>query len=153
MYQLQENFENESEPIEIEAQISHSILISKCTKTTIIVRGKANAVTVENTTRLSLIVDSLVSSVDAVKSQNFAVQVMGTVPTIMLDQIDNAQIYFSKDSIATQVFHSKSDGINLNVLAGDEEEDFKEVALPSQICSYFDAKKGELVNEIVSHAG
>jgi adenylyl cyclase-associated protein len=109
---------------------------------------------VENTTRLSLIVESLVSSVDAVKSANFALQVMGTVPTILLDQIDNAQIYFSKESMATRVFHSKSDGINLNVLhAGEEDEEYKELALPSQMCSYFDAEKGDLVNEIVAHAG
>jgi adenylyl cyclase-associated protein len=109
-------------------------------------------VTVENTSRLSLIVDSLVSTVDAVKSANFALQIMGVVPTVMLDQIDNAQIYFSKDSMATKVFHSKSDGINLNIISG-EEEDYKEVALPSQICSYYDEKKGDLVNEIVAHAG
>jgi adenylyl cyclase-associated protein len=109
-------------------------------------------VTIENTARLSLIVDSLVSSVDVVKSTNFALQVLGAVPTVMLDQIDNAQIYFSKDSIATKVFHSKSDGINLNVLGG-EDEDYKELALPAQICSYFDEKKGDIVNEIVAHAG
>lgn len=108
--------------------------------------------TVENSQRLSLVVDSLVSTVDAVKSSNFALQVLGTIPTIMLDQIDGAQIYLSKESIATRLFSSKSAGINLNVLSGDEE-DYKEVPLPGQICSYFDDKKGELINEIVDHAG
>ncbi|KAK3944800.1 adenylyl cyclase-associated protein [Diplogelasinospora grovesii] len=147
-----ENFEKEAQPIEIEASIAHSILISKCTNTTIIIRGKANAVTVENTNRLSLVVDSLVSTVDAVKSQNFALQVMGTIPTVMMDQIDGAQIYFSKESTSTRVFSSKSAGINLNVIAG-EDGDYKEVPLPSQICSYYDEEKGDLVNEIVSHAG
>ncbi|KAK1755961.1 adenylyl cyclase-associated protein [Echria macrotheca] len=148
-----ENFEKEGQPIEIEASIAHSILISKCTNTTIIVRGKANAVTVENTNRLSLVVDSLVSTVDAVKSQNFALQVLGTLPTVMLDQIDGAQIYFSKESTSTRVFTSKSAGVNLNVLAKEGDEDYKEVPLPSQICSYFDQKRGDLVNEIVSHCG
>ena len=108
--------------------------------------------TVENTSRLSLVVDSLVSTVDAVKSQNFALQVMGVIPTVMLDQIDGAQIYFSKESIATKVFSSKSAGINLNIIEG-ADEDYKEVPLPSQICSYYDEKKGDLVNEIVAHAG
>jgi len=149
-----ENFEKPSEPITIDAAISHSILISKCVNTTIIIRGKANAVTIENTSRLSLVVESLVSTVDAVKSQNFALQVMGAIPAVMLDQIDGAQIYFSKASIATKIFSSKSAGINLNVVEGDDEDDdFKEVPLPSQICSYFDEKKGELVNEIIDHAG
>ncbi|KAK9414037.1 putative Adenylyl cyclase-associated protein [Seiridium unicorne] len=147
-----ENFERHPEPIEIEASMSHSILISKCSHTTIIVKGKANAVTIENTQRLSLVVDSLVSTVDVVKSSNFALQVMGSLPTILLDQLDGAQLYLSKESTATRIFSSKSAGINLNVIDGDED-DYKEVPLPSQICSYYDEKKGDLVNEIVDLAG
>ncbi|KXH56511.1 hypothetical protein CSAL01_03336 [Colletotrichum salicis] len=147
-----ENFEKEPQPIEIEASNSHSILISKCSNTTIIVKGKANAVTIENSTRLSLIVESLISTVDVIKSQNFALQVMGAVPAVLMDSIDGAQVYFSKESTDTKIFSSKSSGINLNIISG-EDEDYVEVPLPSQICSYYDETKGELVNEIVSHSG
>lgn len=147
-------------PIEIEASINQSILISKCSNVTVIVRGKGNAVTIENTERLSLVVETLVSSVDVVKSKNFALQVLGTIPTVMLDQVDGAQVYLSKESTSTQVFMSKTEGVNLNIItpadqlrADEEEGDYKEVPLPSQICSYYDAEKGELVSEIVSHAG
>lgn len=108
--------------------------------------------TVENSSRLSLVVDTLVSTVDVVKAQNFALQVLGTIPTVMMDQVDGAQIYFSKESIGAQIFHSKSDSINLNVIAGPDD-DYKEVPLPSQMCTYFDAEKGDLVNQIVAHAG
>ncbi|KAF7535876.1 hypothetical protein G7054_g5020 [Neopestalotiopsis clavispora] len=148
---LIENFDRHAEPIEIEATMSQSILISKCAHTTIIVKGKANAVTIENTQRLSLVVDSLVSTVDVVKSSNFALQVMGSLPTILLDQLDGAQVYLSKESTATRIFSSKSAGINMNVIGDDD--DYKEVPLPSQICSYYDDVKGELVNEIVDLAG
>ena len=96
-------------------------------------------------------VDSLVSTVDAVKSKSFALQVLGTIPTVLLDQIDDAQIFFSKESESTRVFHSKSSGINLNVMGADE--DYKELPLPSQICSYYDSAKGQVVDEIVSHCG
>lgn len=119
---------------------------------TIIIRGKANAVNIENSNRLSLIVDSLVSTVDVVKSQNFALQVLGSIPTVMMDQIDGAQIYLSKESTSTQIFSSKSSNINLNIISG-EDEDYKEVPLPYQMCSYYDQAKNDLVNEIVSHAG
>ncbi|KAH7137090.1 adenylate cyclase associated N terminal-domain-containing protein [Dactylonectria estremocensis] len=147
-----ENYDKEAQPIEIEASLTQSILISRCNSTTIIVKGKANQVTIENSSRLSLIVDTLVSTVDVVKAQNFALQVMGTIPTVMLDQIDSAQIYFSKESIGTKIFTSKSAGINLNIISGPDE-DYKEVPLPSQICSYYDEEKDDLVNEIVAHAG
>lgn len=132
--------------------MSHSILISKCNNTTIIVKGKANAVTIENTSRLSLLVESLVSSVDVVKSANLALQVTGTVPTVLMDSVDGAQVFFSKESTATKIYSSKSSGINLNVISGPDD-DFKEVPLPSQICSYYDPEKEDLVNEIVAYDG
>lgn len=147
-----ENYEKEDKPIQIEAQLSHSVLISKCNSATVIIKGKANAVTIENTKRLNLIVDTLVSSVDVVKSQNFALQVMGTIPAVMMDQIDGAQVYFSKESTATKIIHSKSAGINLNVISGPDD-DYVEVPLPGQISSYYDPEKKALVDEIVSHAG
>lgn len=148
----QENYDGEHQPVEIEASLAQSVLISRCNKTIIVIKGKANQVTVENSSRLSLVVDTLVSTVDAVKVQNFALQVLGTIPTVMLDQVDGAQIYFSKESTGTKLFTSKSDGINLNVVTGPDD-DFKEVSLPSQICSYYDEDRGDLVNQIVAHAG
>lgn len=132
--------------------MSHSVLISRCSQTTIVIKGKANAITIENTQRLSLVIDSLVSTVDAVKSSNLALQVLGTLPTIMLDQLDGAQIYLSKASSSTRVFTSKSSSVNVNVVSGPDD-DYKEIPLPYQICSYFDEDKGEMVNEIVEHAG
>lgn len=117
-----------------------------------IIKGKANAVTVENSSRLSLLVDTLVSSVDVVKSQNFELQVLGTMPTVMMDQIDQANVYFSKESTSTKIYSSNSTGINLNVISGSDD-DYEELPLPSQICSYYDEAKGGLVNEIVAHAG
>lgn len=147
-----EHYEKEANPITIEAQLSHSVLISKCSNTTIIIKGKANAVTIDNTSRLNLIVDTLVSSVDVVKSQNFALQVMGSVPSVLIDSVDGAQVYFSKESTATRIIHSKSAGINLNVISGPDD-DYIEVPLPGQIESYYDPEKKALVDTIVSHAG
>ncbi|GAP87268.1 putative adenylyl cyclase-associated protein [Rosellinia necatrix] len=147
-----ENYEKHNEPIEIQVSMSQAVLISKCSHTTIILKGKANAVTIENSQRLSLVIDSLVSTVDVVKSSNFALQVLGHLPTILLDQLDGAQIYLSRESVSTRIFSSKSSSVNVNVLA-NEEDDYVEIPLPYQICSQFDEKKGEMVNEIVDHAG
>ena len=100
---------------------------------------------------MSIVIDSLVSSVDVIKSSNFALQVLGTLPTILLDQVDGAQIYLGKESMNTEIFSSKSSSLNVNVISGDDE-DYKEMALPEQIRTYID-KKGNLVSEIVEHAG
>jgi adenylyl cyclase-associated protein len=121
------------------------------------VKGKANAISIDNSPRLSLIVESLVSSVDVIKSTNFALQVTGVLPTLLMDTVDGAQVYLGKESMGTEVFTSKCTGINLNIIDEastdvDEEGDYKEVALPEQIRSYI-GKDGKIVSEIVEHAG
>ncbi|KAI9841542.1 MAG: hypothetical protein M1837_000643 [Sclerophora amabilis] len=152
-----ENFDSETNPIQINASINQSILVSRCTRTTIQVTGKANAISIDNSTRLSLLMDSLVSSVDVIKSPAFALQVLGTLPTVMLDQVDGATLYLSPQSLETEVFTSKCTNINLNVPpeargaeAGDEA-DYEECPLPEQIKSVI--KRGKVVSEIVEHAG
>lgn len=78
-------------------------------------------------------------------------QVLGSLPTILMDQVDGAQIYLGKDSMRTEVFSSKSSGINLNIIEG-EDEDYKEIALPEQIRTYI-GSNGKIASEIVEHAG
>jgi len=146
-----ENFDNESNIIEIEASISHSILISRCTKTAIRIHNKANAISLDNCTSVSLIIDSLVSAVDVIKSPKFAVQVLGTLPTIMLDQVDGAEIYLGKESLGTEIFTSKCASVNVNVPGRTDDDDYAECPLPEQVKSV--VRNGRVVNEIVEHAG
>lgn len=147
-----ENFDSPAEGVlEIRAAISHSILISRCTKTTIRIIGKANAISLDNCTQVSLVIDSLVSAVDVIKSPKFELQVLGTLPTVMLDQVDGAAIYLSRESLATEVFTSKCTGVNVNLPGRTDEDDYVERALPEQLRSV--VRDGLLVSEIVEHAG
>ena len=148
---LIENFDSPSAPIEIEVSLTQSLLITKCKNTTIILRGKANAISIDNCPRTQILVDTLVSSVDVIKCPNFALQITGAVPTIQLDQVDGAQIYLGAQSLATEVYTSKSSSINVVLPPEGEEDDSKEAPLPEQIRTY--VKGGKLVSEIVEHAG
>lgn len=148
-----ENFDNtQSEVIEIPAELNHSILISKCSKAILKVSGKANAISIDNCTGLSIVVDSLVSSLDVIKASKFQVQVDGVVPTILLDQVDGAQIYLSNASLGTEIFTSKCSALNVVLPPKDDsDDDSKEMPFPEQIRSVI--KNGSLVSEIVEHAG
>ncbi|KAA6407087.1 MAG: adenylyl cyclase-associated [Lasallia pustulata] len=147
-----ENYDSPAEGlIEIEATISQSILISRCTKTAIRVINKANAISLDNCAGVSLIVDSLVSAVDVIKCPAFALQVLGTLPTIMLDQVDGATIYLGTGSLGTEVFTSKCAAVNVNLPGRREEDDYRECPLPEQLKSV--VRNGVLVSEIVDHAG
>lgn len=82
---------------------------------------------------------------------------MGVLPTILMDSVDGATIYLGKDSLGTEVFSSKSSGINLNIpeqIAGGDEDDvdYKECPLPEQLRTYI-TKDGTVASEIVEHAG
>lgn len=147
-----ENFDNPGEIVEINAQQNHSILISRCNKTIVKVNNKANAIAVDNCNGLSIIVDSLVSSLDVIKAPKFALQIDGVVPTLLLDQVDGAAVYLSLQSLNTEIFSSKSTGINVMLPPKEgTDDDTKECPVPEQIKSY--VKDGALVTEIVEHAG
>ncbi|KAL4873771.1 hypothetical protein BDV12DRAFT_52923 [Aspergillus spectabilis] len=147
-----ENFDNPAEIVEIPAKQNQSILISRCNKTIIKVSSKANAIAIDNCQGLSIIVDSLVSSIDAVKCSKFALQIDQFAPTLLLDQVDGATIYLSQQSLSTEIFTSKSTAVNVMLPPKEgTDEDTKECPLPEQIKTY--VKNGVLVNEIVEHLG
>ena len=148
-----ENIDNTgSEVHEITAEPNHSILISRCTKCIIKVTNKANAISIDNCSGLSILVDSLISSLDVIKSPKFQVQINGVVPTVLLDQVDGATIYLGKQSLGTEVFTSKCASVNIVLPPQDEDHgDDKEYPLPEQIRSVI--KDGQVVHEIVEHAG
>lgn len=148
---LIENWDAPSSPITVDVSLSQSILITNCKNTTIIFRGKANAISIDNSPRTQILVETLISSVDVIKCPNFALQITGAVPTIMLDQVDGASIYLGVESLATEVFTSKCSSVNIVLPPEREEDDTEECPLPEQIRTFI--RGGKLVSEIVEHAG
>lgn len=149
---LIENHDNPGQIIEIEAAINHSLLITRCTKTTIRVIGKANAISLDNCKQTSLVIDSLVSAVDVIQCPKFEMQVLGMLPTIMLDQVDGAAIYLNKETLhTTEIYTSKCTGVNINMPGPSEDDDYVEKPLPEQLKSV--VRNGLLTSEIVEHAG
>ena len=143
-----ENFENEQNPIQVDAEKHQSILVSRCNNTTIKVTGKANAISIDNCTRLDVLVDSLVSAVDVIKASNFRLQVLGTLPSVQLDQVDGCTIYLSTESLNTEVLTSKCTAINLTIPPAGEDDDSVECPIPEQIKST--VVNGKVVSEIVT---
>lgn len=150
---LIENHDSPSLPIDVNVTLNQSVLITKCKNTTIMLKGKANAVSIDNSPKCQILVETLVSSIDVIKCPGFAVQITGSVPTIMLDQVDGGSIYLCNESLGTEVFTSKCSSINIVLPPESEEEgdDSTECPLPEQIRTV--VREGRLVSEIVEHAG
>ncbi|KAI9727322.1 MAG: hypothetical protein M1828_006941 [Chrysothrix sp. TS-e1954] len=148
---LIENFENESAPIEINAERQQSILVTKCQGTALRVHGKANAIAIDNCTKFDVIVDSLVSSVEVVNSAKFQLQVLGTLPAVQLDKVDGAIVYLSKESLQTEILTSNCTSVNITLPPATEADDSTECPVPEQFKT--SVVDGKLVSEIVKQEG
>lgn len=139
---------NGQELLTIDADMHHSIFIGNCEGIALQVKGKANAISVSNTKSVAMIVDSLISGVELIKSNKFGLQVLGTVVDISTDQCDEGTIYLSQESVDndTQIYTSSTNALNINVL---KDGDFVELPAPEQF--KHSIKNGKLVSEVVEH--
>ena len=132
-------------------EINHSVFIFKCKNTTIQIKGKLNAVSMDECTKTNVVVDTLVSSIDVIKSKSFAFQIMKSAPTIAVDQCDGGTLYVSRESMNIEIFTSKTTSFNVYFPGKTDDDDFVECPIPEQLKSTI--KDGGLVSEIVDHAG
>lgn len=142
-----------SGPIIIEVEKHHSVFVNKTSGVTVQIKGKANTISISETRNTGIVVDTLISSIDVIKSYKFGVQVIGVVPLISVDKSDEGSIYLSQESVdaGTQVFSSSTTALNINVPDAANEGDFAELAVPEQFVH--SVKGGKLVSEVVEHVG
>ncbi|KAK0627710.1 adenylate cyclase associated N terminal-domain-containing protein [Immersiella caudata] len=146
-----EHYENAPAAIMIKPEYSQSILISRCAKSTIVIEEKANAVSVENASRVILYVNDLISKVDVVRAQNIDIHLLGDVQSVELNQVDGAGIYLTDKSMKVKVTYSQSVGVNINTLIPGSNGDYKEWPLPTQMVSEYTG--GAVVTTIESISG
>ncbi|KAG0669934.1 hypothetical protein C6P45_003098 [Maudiozyma exigua] len=127
-----ENYEDETEPIFIEANKDESIFIGKCVNVLFQIKGKVNAISLSETDGCSVVLDSSISGLDIIKCHKFGVQVEESIPQISIDKSDSGTIYLSKQSLETEIYSSCSTSINVNLPIG-EDDDYVEYPLPEQL--------------------
>jgi adenylyl cyclase-associated protein len=127
------------------------VFIFRCKNTTISIKGKVNTVSINECTKTNVLAESLVSSVDVIKSISFALQVLHRIPTIQVDQCDGGTIYVPEESLDVEVFTSKTTALNICIAGAGDDGDYAERAVPEQL--KHTVKNGLLVSEIVEHAG
>ncbi|CAN3368659.1 adenylyl cyclase-associated protein [Diutina catenulata] len=137
-------------PIVIEAERHQSVFIGHCDVATVQIKGKANAISISETKSVGLVVDSLISGIDVIKSEKFGLQVMEVVPTIYVDKCDQGTLYVSQASIDAdiKIYTSCSTSVNINV---PKDDDYSELAVPEQLEHRIE--NGKLVTGVVEHAG
>ncbi|CAO3653131.1 unnamed protein product [Cunninghamella echinulata] len=132
--------------------INQAVYIYGCKNSTIQIKGKVNAVTMDSCTKCGLALDSVVSTVDIVNCKSFGLQILHVTPTIAIDKSDGGQIYLSKECLGVEILTAKSSSLNIMVPENSEAEnsDFNEIPVPEQIKTTI--VDGKLVTTMVEHA-
>ncbi|KAI5478216.1 hypothetical protein MNV49_005384, partial [Pseudohyphozyma bogoriensis] len=147
-----ENHENNNMILIDQTEINQIINVFNVKSSVIQIKGKVNAVSLANCTKVSILLDSTVSSLEISNSPSFTVQVLGKVPTILIDGTDGGQVYLSKESLDVEIVTAKSSSINISLpVPGEEEGIFEEKAVPEQLKTV--VKDGKLVTTVVEHSG
>ncbi|KAI7903386.1 adenylate cyclase associated N terminal-domain-containing protein [Cokeromyces recurvatus] len=144
-----ENHENNHEIIISETAINQAVYIYNCKNSTIVIKGKVNAVTMDSCTKCGVALDSTIATVDIVNCKSFALQVLKAVPTIAVDKCDSGEIYLSKECLDVEILSAKSN--SLGVLIPDNDDEFKELPVPEQFKTT--VVDGKLVTTTIEHAG
>ncbi|KAK4703622.1 adenylyl cyclase-associated protein, partial [Phenoliferia sp. Uapishka_3] len=146
-----ENHENNPNIIISETEINQIIDIFNVKSSIIQIKGKVNAVSLVNCSKISILLDSTVSSLAISSSPSFTVQILGKVPTILIDGTDGGQVYLSRESLDVEIITAKSSSINISLpVEGDEEGIFEEKAVPEQFKTV--VREGKLVTTVMEHS-
>ncbi|KAI8060944.1 adenylate cyclase associated N terminal-domain-containing protein [Gongronella butleri] len=132
--------------------INQAVYIYGCKNSTVRIKGKVNAVTMDSCTKCGVALDSVVSTVDIVNCKSFGLQVFHVTPTIAIDKCDSGQVYLSKECMGVEILSAKSS--SLNILVPDlqaDDGDFKELPVPEQLKTTI--VDGKLVTTTVEHTG
>lgn len=99
--------------------MNNVVYMFKCQDSTITIKGKINSIVIDSCKKCSILLDSLVSSIEFVNCQSVQMQVLGIVPIISIDKTDGCQMYLSKESIGVEIISSKSSEMNVMIPTGN----------------------------------
>ncbi|CAF0716676.1 unnamed protein product [Brachionus calyciflorus] len=114
-----------------ETDLKQTVYIYQCKECTITVKGKINSIIIDSCTRVGLLFDDVLSTVEFINSKNVQMQVLGRVPTVTIEKTDGCQVYLSKKSLETEIVTSKSSSMNI-LIPNENDDEFTEHPVPEQ---------------------
>jgi len=130
-----------------QTEVKQTVYIYKCKDSVIQIKGKVNAVTVDDCTKTAVVFENIVASFEVVNCNSVEVQSIGKVPSFAVDKTSGCQIYLSKEGLESEIVTSKSS--EMNVMFPDPTGEMIEMAIPEQYKS--SVKNHKLVTEIVQN--
>jgi len=132
-----------------DVEAKQTVYVYKCTNSTIVVKGKLNAITLDSCNRTSIVFESLVSTIDVVNCTSVEVQITGKVPSVSIDKTSSCQLFLGTAALDVEIFTSKSSEMNILIPGAGPQDDLVEMAVPEQYKTI--VRNGKLVTECNTH--
>ena len=123
-----------------DCDVKQTVTIFRCVNCVVQIKGKINAVLLDDCDKTSIVCSDVVSSIDIVNCTSVEVQADGNVPTIAVDKTDGCQLYLGTTAMSGDgptIIMSKSSECNVTTPGATEDDDGVEQALPEQFSNLF----------------
>jgi len=141
--------ENNKNIVISDTEVKHTVYIYKCEGSVIQIKGKVNAITIDNCKKCGVVFENAVASVELVNCTSVEVQALGKVPSFAIDKSQSVQLILSKDCLDAEIVSAKSDQMNVLIPGPKEGDDPVEMPIPEQFKTV--VRNGKLVTEHVEH--
>lgn len=145
-----ENQENNKQLVISETESKQVVYIYGCVGSTVQIKGKVNAITIDGCKRTAVVLETAISGIEVVNCTSLEVQVTGKVPSVAIDKTSGIQLYLSKETLDAEIVTSKSSEMNV-MLPSEGDADMIELPLPEQYKTVI--KNNKLITETVQHSG
>lgn len=151
-----EHHRNVDTPIVItDADSKQTVYVYDCSNCMIQVTSKTNAITLDACSKVGVVFDSVVSSVEVINCKGVEAQCSnpdGAAPTVAIDKSVGCRLYLPQRVLEnTEITTATSSGVNIVCLTDGEGDDSVEHPVPEQFVSRY--AHGALVTEPVTHTG
>jgi len=121
---------------------NHVVFATGNVQSGLTVKGKINAITIDNCKKSSFVIDDVVSAIEVINSNDIKLQINGVAPSINIDKCDGVQVFIQDECAKNvQFYTSKTSSICVSVPGATPEDDPVEHPIPEQFISSFKDKK------------
>jgi adenylyl cyclase-associated protein len=131
-----------------ETESKHTVYAYQCKNSTIVVKGKVNAIIIDSCERVAVVFDNAIASVDIVNSKSIEVQVTGSVPSFSVDKCSSCLLMLSQEAKNAEIVTSKCDSLNVSFPV-EGKQDPVEAPVPEQFKTVI--VNDELVTDMIRH--
>lgn len=135
------------------AKMTEEVYIYACKDCAIFVDTKVKGVRVDKCRNITIIMQSVLSGVEAVNCKKLKMQVMRDLPSVAIDKTDGVVVGLSWTARAAQIVTSKSSEMNVTFpVSAAEDAEWVEMPIPEQfVTRIVDGKLVSSVSDLYTH--